>query len=118
VGGAAGGEPAGVVVEAADLRVKVSGFEFGGRPCLTDLEWEGGGQPKDRRWRRLDRRRMRGANAPPAGRGWTAGGSTTGGGGDEASRVRKGGGQPPAGEEVGGGGRGGGSLEKKHGDGP
>jgi hypothetical protein len=43
VGEAADGEPAGVVVEAADLRVRVSGFKFGGRPCLADLEGGGGG---------------------------------------------------------------------------
>jgi hypothetical protein len=44
VGGAAGGEvAAGRGVEATDLRVRVSGFRFGGPPCPVDLEGEVGG---------------------------------------------------------------------------
>jgi hypothetical protein len=60
-----------VVVEAADLRVRISGFGFEGRPCPADLEGGGGGS----------RRTSGGGEAcrvRKGGSGWWAGGAAAG----------------------------------------
>jgi hypothetical protein len=85
---AARSSPAGVVVEAVALKVRVSRFRgsgFRGLHCPVGLEMKGVGAPEA--WRR---RRRGGAGAPPAGVGQDGRWAVTGDGGARCIRVREG----------------------------
>jgi hypothetical protein len=85
---AARSSPAGVVVEAVALKVRVSRFRgsgFRGLHCPVGLEMKGVGAPEA--WRR---RRRGGAGAPPAGVGQYGRWAVTGDGGARCIRVREG----------------------------